>query len=175
MTVSLPRDVLVTAGGSDAADVDMDVLSDSIRWKVSRGSKQAARFTANLRPEGPMRTRVTIEYSNYRSPSSYADRLTSTKFLRGYVETSFAEEVDARLEARPVDRDRAMTEFANRVAADPEVVRELGLTTEGMFREIGAQVRANSGSSGENFHDPQSARETMRAATRPAVVLPKQH
>lgn len=144
MTVSLPRDVLVTAGGSDAADVDMDVLSDSISWEVSRGGKRAARFTANLRPEGPMRTRVTIDYANDRSPSSYADRLLSTKFLRSYVETSFAEEVDARLEARPADRDRALTEFANHVAADPEIVRELGLTTEGMFRGIGAQARANA-------------------------------
>ena len=173
-TLPLSPEVLKIGGGSDSADVDVVVGSGSITWRIPTGGPRSAMFTANFRAEGPARTRVTVGYANGVAPSSLEDRLTSTRFLRTYAETSFAEVVDARLDGRPVDLAKAQHDFALRVAADPEQIHELGRASQSMFRDVASQMTDTSSQPDEIAQNTQSTDETMNAATRPSVILPDQ-
>jgi hypothetical protein len=172
MTLSLSPETLAIAGGSDKANVTVNDASDAIAWSVSTGGNRAAKFTVNLRAEGPSRTRVTINYMNGRSTSNFADRLTSTRFFRSYAETSFAEEVDARLDGRPVDQRKARHDFATRAAADPQQVRELGLASASIFNDVTSQVYETAGNSDEIGPSARARGEAMKTAPRASVVLP---
>jgi hypothetical protein len=167
-TLPVPPTVAVSAGGSDAAIVDVDVGSETINWTIAAGTGEPARFTASLTAEGASSTRVKLAFANGRIDGSYADRLMSSSFLRGYSETLFEEQVDSRLEGRPASDGRALQEFAERVAADPRQIEELGEVTEDIFRDVAEQVHEMSGSAEQ--HEP-SPRETMAAATRPSLDL----
>jgi hypothetical protein len=169
-TLKIPPVVRATAGASDAADVDIEVGSESVAWEISVGTGEPARFTAALEAEGPARTRVTLDYTNGRIDGGHADRLLSTSFMRGFSETMFEEEVDARLEGRAADHGEALHSFARRAAADPSQVRELGAATEGIFRDVAKQMEELKRA------EPRqpTVRESMAAATRPTLVLPKQ-
>lgn len=158
MSLSLSPDTLAIAGGSNDASVAVDSTSDSIVWSVPTGGDRAARFIANLRAEGPSRTRVIITYVNGSSAPGYADRLTSTRFFRSYAETNFNEDVDARLDGRPVDKRKARRDFATRAAADPRQLRELGLASASAFNEIQAQATADG-----SEESAQSGQTTPRA------------
>ena len=151
-----------------AAGTDVRPVSDgdSIKWRVN-GSAGAV-FSAALAAEGPNRTRVILDYEPATVDGSYGDRLRSTRFLSGFAETTFAEEVDARLDGRVGDQAQAMRDFARQVASDPEAVRELGLVTEDMFKSVSAQLN-------ETMRAQQletSARSRMDAATKPMTQLP---
>jgi hypothetical protein len=138
--LSLSPETLAIAGGSDNASVTVKGTSDAIVWSVPTSGSRAATFTVNLRAEGPSRTRVNISYVNGTSTPNYVDRLTSTRFFRGYAETSFNEDVDARLDGRPVDQRGARHDFAARAAADPRQLRELGLASASAFKDISSQA-----------------------------------
>jgi hypothetical protein len=172
MSLPLSPEVLKIAGGSDSSEVDVVVGSSSITWSIPTGGPRAATFTAKFRAEGPSRTRVTVGYANGVSPTSLEDRLTSTKFLRSYAESSFAEEVDARLDGRPVDQAKAQHDFALRVAADPEQIRELGRASQSMFKDVASQMTDTSAQPDDIPPSTQSTDKTMKAATRPSAVLP---
>jgi hypothetical protein len=152
--------------GSDAAAVTMDAGVESVSWRISSRPDYSAVFTAHLSPEGAG-TRVAVTYEVHTSDSSFADPMLSTRFMRGAAESVFREQVDARLEGRPFDLLAAMDAFAREAAADPDQVRELGLTIKDMMTEAANQAHAaaNAGSS----HPDASA--TMRAATRPSTDL----
>jgi hypothetical protein len=157
ITLSLSPETLAIAGGSDNASVAVHDAPDAIVWSVPTGGPRAAKFIANLRAEGPSRTRVIINYVSGSSAPSYADRLTSTKFFRGYAETNFSEDVDARLDRRPVDQRKARHDFATRAAADPHQLRELGLASASMFKDISSQARDTADSSHEFAPSGQTA------------------
>jgi hypothetical protein len=139
---------------------------DSIEWRVNGVS--GAVFSASLASEGPSRTRVILDYAPATVDGDFGDRLRSTRFMRGFAETSFAEEVDARLEGRVADQAQAMRDFARQVANDPEAVRELGLVTQGMFQSVSDQFKENS----QLQPSGPGARARMDAATKPMIQLP---
>jgi hypothetical protein len=171
VTLSVPTQIRASAGGSDRASVAIDVEPESISWKVANGRGEAARFTANYRAEGPSRTRVTLDYSSGRSGYTYVDRLMSTSFMRSFAEAVFAEQVDARLDGRAVDESQALQEFARGAATHPEQVRELGEVTRSMFNDVSEQIHEQAYSGDVRQSSP---RETMNAATKPSLVLPKE-
>ena len=164
--VRIPQLAAQTALGRDDINLRPISTSDAIEWRVS-GSAGAI-FSAVLTSEGPGRTRVKLDYEPAKVDGSYADKLRSTRFLRGFAETTFEEEVDARLEGRVADQAQAMRDFAREVAADPEAVRELGLVTEEMFKSVSAQLNENMRA--ERIEP--SARTRMDAATKPMIQLP---
>lgn len=165
----LPMDALHTAGGSNKAQASIALDETAVRWRVASGAGGSALFTANLHREGPQRTRVTLDYAPAKSGEKYLDRLTGTRFLRGFAETSFAQQVDARLEQRPYDRNAALMKFAEEANRDPEAVKELGATMRGIFTDIAGEVQANTRASEP---PPVNPKQAMKDATRPSVVLP---
>ena len=164
--VRIPQLAAETALGRDDINLRPISTSDAIEWRVS-GSAGAI-FSAVLTSEGPGRTRVKLDYEPAKVDGSYADKLRSTRFLRGFAETTFEEEVDARLEGRVADQAQAMRDFAREIASDPEAVRELGLVTEEMFKSVSAQLNENMRA--ERIEP--SARTRMDAATKPMIQLP---
>jgi hypothetical protein len=157
ITLSLSPETLAIAGGSDNASVAVDDASGAIVWSVPTGGRRTAKFIANLRAEGPSRTRVIFNFVNGSSAPSYADRLTSTRFFRGSAETNFSEDVDARLDGRPVDQRKARHDFATRAAADPQQLRELGLASASMFKDISSQARDRADGSDDFGQSRQTA------------------
>lgn len=151
-----------------AADTAIHPITagDSVEWRVNGAA--GATFSAALSSEGPNRTRVKLDYEPARVDGSFGDRLRSTRFLRGFAETTFEEEVDARLEGRVADQAQAMRDFAREVAADPEAVRELGLVTQEMFKSVSEQLNENMRA--ERIEP--SARTRMEATTKPMIQLP---
>jgi hypothetical protein len=89
----------------------------------------------------------------------------STSFMRSYAESSFHEQVDAALEARAANPQQAMHDFAVHAAAHPEEMREVGLATQGIFKEVANEIEKER--TFEANYQPTSARERMDAATRP--------
>lgn len=165
-TLDVPPMVKASAGGSDAAIVDVQIGSDTVRWKIRAGTGEPAQFTASLETESPSQTHVKLGFSNGRIDGSYADRIMSTSFMRSYAETAFAERVDARLEGRAADDSKALQEFAQRAAADPSQVQELGEATRSIFSDVQNQM-AEMNSAAEQ-REPTS-RESIAAATRPSM------
>ena len=164
--VRIPQMAAMTAAGSDRAGVQVTSDDQSVRWILD--GRTEATFSASLTAEGPARTRVVLDYEPVRLDQGFGDRLRSTRFMRGIAETSFAEEVDARLEGRIADQEQARRDFARQVASDPEVVRELGVASQEMFKEVSNQLNATT--------QAQSAepipRQRMAAATEPMTKLP---
>ena len=151
-----------------AAGTDVRPVSDgnSIEWRVN--GTAGAVFSAMLASEGPSRTRVILDYEPAAVDHGYADKLRSSRFLRGFAETTFGEEVDARLDGRVADQAQAMRDFARQVGSDPEAVRELGLVTQDMFKSVSAQLNENMRA---DRIEP-AARARMDAATKPMIQLP---
>jgi hypothetical protein len=162
--LSLPSDAVAPAGGH--ASVGADSTKDGLAWNVSAGGDASSVFAAHLKAEGPGRTRVTLDYRNGTS-SPWADRLMATRFMRSYAEASFHEQVDAALRARRPDQGRALQDFATHAAAHPEEVREVGLATQEIFKDVANQVERMRAA--ESVPPPTSARESMAAATRPSA------
>ena len=161
--VQIPQMAAASAGSSATKPVS---AGDAVEWRLN--GRTGAVFSAQLSSEAPGRTRVKLNYEPASVDGSFGDRLLSTKFLRGFAETTFAEEVDARLDGRVADQAQAMRDFARQVASDPEAVRELGLVTQGMFQSVSQQLK-------ENAHDgpfEPPARARMDAATKPMIQLP---
>ena len=165
-TVGLPQSVTGTAGGS-AASLSIDRSSDTYTWKINAGNDTVALFRAHLTAEGPSRTRVLLAYQNGTTRSPWADRLLSTAFMRSYAESSFHEQVDAALEGRRAEQGQAMQDFAAHAAAHPEQMREVGLATQEIFKDVANQMEAER-TYGETYQ-PVTARERMAAATRPST------
>lgn len=165
--MSLPPPLLMTAGGSDSAAVSVQNGTDAVEWRIATGRVEPALFTAKLYPEGPLKTRVVLNYDSGKTGANFADRLMSTRFMRGFAETSFAEKVDSVLENRPFDQHAAFQSFAVSAANDPEQMRELGNEIGGMFSETSNQVKA-----WEQDHSTIYVGKSMNAATRPSVDLP---
>ena len=151
------------ASGTDVRPV---TDGDTIEWRVN--GTVGAVFSASLASEAPNRTRVILDYEPATVDGGFADRLRSTRFLRGFAETTFAEEVDARLDGRVADQAQAMRDFARQVASDPEAVRELGLVTEDMFKSVSAQLNETMRAD----RSEPSAGARMDAATKPMIQLP---
>jgi hypothetical protein len=164
--VQIPQMAAATAAGRDGVEVRPVSSGDTIEWRIS--GTTGAIFSATLTSEGPTRTRVLLDYEPARVDGGYADKLRSTRFLRGFAETTFAEEVDARLDGRVADQAQAMRDFAREIASDPEAVRELGLVTEDMFKNVSEQLNENMRA--ERLEP--SARSRMDAATKPMIQLP---
>ena len=167
--MEMPVMVLSAAGGSTVSESQN---GDVFTWKAMAGTKTSAVFTATLKDEGPGRTRVTLDYDRKDSGDEMSDRLLSTNFMRSMSETSFHEHVDAAIENRKPDDSRAMHEFAMHAAAHPEDVRELGLATEGIFRDVAEQLKtAQSQGDIERYLSQYSSSNSpsvrMEAATRP--------
>ena len=163
-TVQIPHMAAATGTGRSTA-IHPVSDADSVEWRLNGTS--GAIFSAQVSSEGPNRTRVTLDYEPASVDGSYGDRLRSTRFLRGFAETTFAEEVDARLEGRVADQSQAMRDFARQVASDPEAVRELGIVTQDMFKSVSEQVNAMHA-----VQDERSVGSRMRAATEPTTKLP---
>ena len=164
-TVQIPHMAAATGTGR-SAEIHPLSSADSIEWRLNGTS--GAVFSARMSSEGPNRTRVTLDYEPASVDGSYGDRLRSTQFLRGFAETTFAEEVDARLDGRVADQAQAMRDFARQFASDPEAVRELGLVTQDMFKSVSEQLKENSHA--QPFGPAAQAR--MDAATKPMIQLP---
>ena len=164
-SVQIPQMAAMTATGTDGAAIRVTSDGQTVRWDPNGRADPA--FAAFLTAEGPTRTRVILDYLPASLDQGFGDRLRSTRFLRGYAETSFAEEVDARLEGRIADQAQAARDFGRHVASDPEAVRELGLVTEDMFKSVSNQMNATMHA---NRVEP-TARQTMAAATEPAIKL----
>ena len=162
--VALPQSVTGTAAGS-RAELSVNPSSDTYSWKVTAGTQTMAVFSAHLTAEGPTRTRVLLGYANGKTQSPWADRIMSTSFMRSYAESSFHEQVDAVLEGRRAEQGQAMQDFAAHAAAHPEEMREVGLATQGIFKEVANQIEAER-TLGANYQQT-TARERMAAATRP--------
>lgn len=169
--MSLPPQLTMMAGGSDKAKVRVGSDGDSVTWTLPSASGRPATFIARLHEEGPLSTRVTVEYRNAQSASGFATRLQSTGFLRSYAETSFVEQVDAQLDGRPFDQQQAMEAFAQGAARNPEQVRELGETVTGILTEVSEQAAEATRAQAP---PPLSASRSMEDATRPSIVLPEQ-
>jgi hypothetical protein len=147
-------------------------IGNTLTWNIRAGSRPAGSFTATLTSEGPTKTRVLLSYRNGSMDGGYGDRLLSTKFMRSYAETSFYERVDAALDGRPVDPQRAMRAFADNAAAHPEQIREVGQITQDMFADVAEQLQASGVGSADPYSAirPASPRENMAAATRPSAA-----
>jgi hypothetical protein len=163
--VRIPQMAAATATGRDT-ELRPVTNGDRVEWRLN--GKAGAVFSAILASEGPHRTRVRLDYEPASVDDSFGDRLRSTRFLRGFAETSFAEEVDARLEGRVADQAQAMRDFARQVAEDPEAVRELGLVTQDMFKSVSAQLDETMRAE----RAEPNARARMDAATKPMIQLP---
>jgi len=164
-TMALPQSVTGAAGGS-GANLSVNGSSDTFIWTITAGNAAPAVFSAHLTPVGPKRTRVLLDYENGKTESPWTDRLMSTSFMRSYAQSSFHEQVDAAMEGRAADQGHAMQEFAQHAAAHPEQMREVGLATQEIFKDVANQVAAERMPSGQD--QPGSARERMAAATRPS-------
>ena len=163
--MELPSALFNAAGGSTASDGKQ---GDTYTWKVMAGTKKAAVFTARLQPEGPSRTRVTLDYVRENGTDPWSDRIMSTDFMRSYTETSFHEYVDAAIENRRPDQSSAMREFAAYATTHPEDIRELGEATQGIFMEVADQMKAIEADMkySQSIYS-NSPRLRMEAATRP--------
>ena len=167
VSVQFPAMAAMAAAGTDRA-IRANVSDNRVRWTLNE--RTGATFTATMQPEGPLRTRVVLDYQPGETGDGHAERLLATAFMRDFAETSFREEVDARIEGRAPDHDRALQDFAARTAADPSYVRELGLAVEGMMNDVHEQAQGMQPSA--DYRSAVSTQENMRAATRPSVVLP---
>ena len=163
--MELPPALFNAAGGSTTTDGKQ---GDTYTWKVMAGTKKAAVFTARLQPEGPSRTRVTLDYVRENGTDPWSDRIMSTDFMRSYTETSFHEYVDAAIENRRPDQSSAMREFAAYATTHPEDIRELGEATQGIFMEVADQMKAIEADMkySQSIYS-NSPRLRMEAATRP--------
>ena len=166
VTVQIPRMAAVSAAGSDRASADFTNGDTQMRWRL--GSKGAV-FSATLTPEGPAQTRVLLDYEPAKVEGE-GGSLLDTRFMRGFAETSFAEEVDARLEGRVADQAQAMRDFARQISSDPEAVRELGVATQEMFKSVSDNLNETM----RHSRFEPSAGQRIRAATEPTVKLPVQ-
>lgn len=163
--MELPPMVFNAAGGSTISESQN---GDVFRWTAMAGAKTSAIFTATLKDEGSGRTRVTLDFDRKDSGDKMSDRLLSTNFMRSLSETSFHEHVDAAIENRKPDDRQAMQEFAMHAAAHPEDVRELGLATEEIFKDVAEQLKGlNAGGDFGQYSYSYSPRVRMEAATRP--------
>jgi hypothetical protein len=150
---------------SAASTVDVETQDGSVRWEIMRGDQEVATFVAHLRPARSGKTRVTVDYIAASDPK-LQDRLSSTAFLRNFAQSTFEEQVDARLEGRPYDQAAAMRAFAEHTRNHPEDVREMGMAVGGMFAEVNKQAGRTRGEV-RTVHADRS----MAAATRPSTTL----
>lgn len=165
--MELPPAVSNVAGGSAAQDGQN---GDTYTWKILAGSEKTAVFTAHLQAEGPAQTRVTLDYTRPKGKGDWSDRFLSTSFMQSYAETSFHEYVDAAIENRRPDQNEAMKAFAANAAAHPDQIRELGLVTEGMFKDVAEQMKSmKAGGQFSDYSYSNSTRVRMEAATKPSV------
>lgn len=164
-------ELIAVAGVSDAASVEIDQGASWVRWQISSGDRTVSRFTAHFSSEAPGRTRVTLEQDKLDPGTDRARRISETKFMRGYTQSSFAEQIDARLEGRAYDRANVMQTFGEHHARNPEEVRELGLAVGEMFNEVSNEAMFAVHSGGLVEAD---VRLQMEAATRPSIELPTQ-
>lgn len=163
--MELPPALFNAAGGSTTSDGKQ---GDTYTWKVMAGTEKAAVFTARLQPEGPSRTRVTLDYVRENGTDPWSDRIMSTDFMRSYTETSFHEYVDAAIENRRPDQSSAMKEFAAYASTHPEDIRELGEATQGIFMDVANQMTSMQAEMKRAQADYQaSPRVRMVEATRP--------
>jgi len=167
--IELTPESRAVAGGSTSTFAE---AGNELTWNVLAGSRAVGSFRASLTAEGPKRTRVLLSYRNGSIDGGFGDRLMSTRFMRSYAETSFYERVDAALDGRPVDPNRAMQAFAANAAAHPEQIKEVGLVTREMFASVDDQLKASGAGNGDDSghlyaRQPTSARESMAAATQP--------
>ena len=163
--MELPPVFFSAAGGSTVSDSQN---GDTFSWKVKAGPNTTAEFTAKLKSEGPNRTRVWLDYSRRETGDDMSDKLLSTNFMQSFSETSFHEHVDAAIENRRPDQNEAMKSFAAYAAAHPEDIRELGLATEGIFKEVADQLNTMQASGQfREYSYSHSPRARMDAATRP--------
>lgn len=167
--LSLHPNRQAVAGGSSSTFAES---GHELAWNIRAGTRTVGSFRATLTAEGPRRTRVLLSYRNGSIDGGFGDRLISTKFMRSYAETSFYERVDAALDGRPADPNRAMQAFGANAAAHPEEIQEVGLVMQEMFATVSNQLK-NSGFGGGDYanqiyaREPTSARESMAAATQP--------
>lgn len=163
--MELPPALFNAAGGSTTSDGKQ---GDTYTWKVMAGTEKAAVFTAHLQPEGPSRTRVTLDYARVAGKDPWSERIMSTGFMRSYTETSFHEYVDAAIENRRPDQNAAMKEFAAYATTHPEDVRELGEATQGIFMEVANQMKdLNAKGPLSDYSYSNTPRARMEAATKP--------
>jgi len=165
--MELPPGVFNAAGGSTVTESED---GNTFTWKVKAGTNTIAVFTALLKDEGALKTRVTLDYSRGEGADDWSERLLSTNFMRSYTETSFHEFVDAAIENRKPDERQAMQEFAAHAAAHPEDIRELGQATEGIFQEVAEQLKdVETQAKMSQYSSSNSPRARMEAATRPSL------
>lgn len=176
--MELPQALFNAAGGFSTSDGRQ---GDTYTWKVMAGTEKAAIFTAHLQPEGPSRTRVTLDYTREKGKDPWSDRILSTDFMRSYSETSFHEYVDAAIENRRPDQTAAMKEFAAYASTHPEALRELGEATEGIFMEVANQMTSMQADMKRTQADYLASPRVRMVestkpnadATRPSTQLPR--
>ena len=152
--------------GGGATEVDVRQSSGSIGWHFLVGNREAAAFTATLVPEGKLRTRVTVSYEAGESISPEVASLTSTALMRSAAEIAMREQVDARLDGRPLNQGATLHAIGQHAANHPEQVREYGVAIQQMYKDIGNQVAENA----NGVAIEPDAQTIMEKATRPSVV-----
>lgn len=138
IAMPLPRDMLLAAGPS-TGNVSVTSDSSSVSWRIG-GFEESAQFTARLEAVSAGRTRVTLEHAPTRATGSMTGRLTSTRFMRGFSDSSFSEAVDATLEGRAFSRDRSLDAFAQHQSMNPGEVKELSHAVRGMMLDVHNQL-----------------------------------
>jgi hypothetical protein len=166
----IPAEVRAAVGGSDAAPVSVDTDVHTVTWRFGTPHGVEAKFVARLDSVDRARTRVTLSHSR-GEPTAKADRIATTAFMRSFAENSFAEQLDAQLEGRSFDQERALKAFADHAARNPQDVEQLGIAVGEIFNEVNSEMADSAFA--DQIPQPIRARERMEAATRPMVDLPR--
>lgn len=169
--LDVPEASLMTTGAMKP-DVSRVVGDRSVRWQVREPDGVSVLYVAELEPLGQGQTRVRLSVK-HQGASTY-EKITSTKFMRGFNEASFAEALDARLEQNPERRLNPVNEWAMKAGNDPEQIQELGAVIGTMYSDVSKQMEDGGTfgfSSADGVHPRAPVEARMRAATRPSIDL----
>ncbi|GAA3999095.1 hypothetical protein [Sphingomonas humi] len=154
-------DASMMASGIGAAGVERTAHEREIRWRVRGGDGASVLYVAELVPFGERETRVRLRVQH--EGANVSEKLTSTRFLRGFGTASFAEAIDAALEENPKRRLDPVRDWAFEASNDPDQVREVGQAISSMYAETAKSVH------GQTSGAERSTAARMEAATRPMI------
>jgi hypothetical protein len=141
----VPAALMQVRAGVHAPEVAVRQSFPVIDWHFQLDGRDVATFTARLSPEGPGRTRVRVEYTPGEASAPELIHLTSAGLVRDLARLTMSEQIDAQLERRPVDDDRAIEALARHAAAHPKQIREfeqaMGEMAAGLYRQANETAR----------------------------------
>lgn len=157
-------DAAIITSAAGAGPVERILGEREVRWRVRGGDGDTALYIAELTPVNDVETRVRLHIKH--QTVGQPDRLTSTRFLRGFGNATFAEAVDAALETSPDRRLTPVRDWAEQVSRDPEQLREFGQAIGSMYAELPRAVHGEAASASPRPFNPE---KQMEAATRPMI------